>query len=320
MTRKGKGRGKKTKSPKHLPLPSDKGLSPISQTSQIESGDEQPGEANTSETQIPSVFVGDNDSEQAESVTEVQTQSSTFVASGGATTSYNPEQSEQDQDQRQLEVGLSQIASYSKNNSVLSPLSAVFESNLNNIRDKNTKETSTGVGATQEASARDNHEENTNKETSVNTTHSNIAWKNSTGTVNRGENGAGAESSFDSMWAKKWHELDELESARREALDKQMQEARLKLEREMNRATVEHEITMKRREIEQKQAELHQLEEMYGDSTGHLDRVVESTNSIDNVASYHSQRHQGTIPSDATQQSTSQDNSFKLQHLLERSY
>lgn len=62
MTRKGKGRGKKTKSPKHLPSPSDKGLSPVSQTSQIESGDEQPSEVNTSETQIPSVFVGDNNS------------------------------------------------------------------------------------------------------------------------------------------------------------------------------------------------------------------------------------------------------------------
>jgi hypothetical protein len=42
-----------------------------------------------------------------------------------------------------------------------------------------------------------------------------------------------------------------------------MQEAKLKLEAEMNRAKMEQEILSKRRQIEQQQAELHQLEQMY---------------------------------------------------------
>ena len=58
--------------------------------------------------------------------------------------------------QRQLEVGLSQIAFFSKDNPVLSPLADVFESNLNNIRDKNTKESQSNVDLMQSNAARGN--------------------------------------------------------------------------------------------------------------------------------------------------------------------
>ena len=325
MTKKGKGRGKKTNSPKHLPSPSaGKGLSPTvasPQSGQVESEGEQSNGVDASEDQNSPVFVEEDNSEQAaESVTEAaQSQSPTFVVSDEVTTNLSPRQSQQDLEQQQLELGLNQIASYSKNNPVLSPLAPLFESNLNNIRDKNTRETSSGVGATQSNLARDIREENSNKQTRVNTTRSDIARETPTRTVNYGETGAGTASPFDSMWSEKWRELEELENARREAFDKQMHDARLKLEKEMNRAKVEHEIMMKRRAIERQQVELHQLEEMYGNSTAPQDRVLESGNNSDSEASYRGQRPQTTIASDTTQQNTLiQDNSFQLQHLLEK--
>ena len=181
MTKKGKGRGKKTNSPKHLPSPSaGKGLSPTvasPQSGQVESEGEQSNGVDASEDQNSPVFVEEDNSEQAaESVTEAaQSQGPTFVVSGEVTTDLSPRQGQRDLEQQQLELGLNQIASYSKNNPVLSPLAPLFESNLNNIRDKNTRETSSGVGATQSNLARDIREENSNRQTRVNTTRSDIA-------------------------------------------------------------------------------------------------------------------------------------------------
>ncbi len=161
-------------------------------------------------------------------------------------------------------MGLSQIASFSKDNPVLSPLADVFESNLDKIRDKNTKESQPNVDATQSNAARGNAcEENMNKQTRMNTTHCDLARENPICTINYEENRAGATSSFNSMWEKKWCELEEAENVRRETIEKQMQEARLKLEKEISRARVEHEIMMKRREVERQQAELQQLENLY---------------------------------------------------------
>jgi hypothetical protein len=101
----------------------------------------------------------------------------------------------------------------------------------------------------------DSHDKNTSRQTHVENTCNSDAV--------HGINGAGASTSFNSMWAERWRELEELEVRRRQALDKQMQEAKLKLEAEMNRAKMEQEILSKRRQIEQQQAELHQLEQMY---------------------------------------------------------
>ena len=102
------------------------------------------------------------------------------------------------------------------------------------------------------------------------------ATRGNSRTVNQRESGAAVASSFDSQWAAKSRELKELENARKEELNKRMLDASLKLEREMNRAKVEHEIMMKKQNIEQQQAELHQLELMYGDDAEPLDRVSES--------------------------------------------
>jgi hypothetical protein len=55
----------------------------------------------------------------------VQSQSLLSVASGEATTSFASREIQVDQEQRQLEVGLSQVASSSKKNPVLSPRAAV---------------------------------------------------------------------------------------------------------------------------------------------------------------------------------------------------
>ena len=263
----------------------------------------------------------DNNSEQAESVTDVvqsQTRSQipTLGASGEATTSSDSAGLIANKEQRQLEVGLSQIALFSKDNPVLSPLADVFESNLNNIRDKNTKESQSNVDLTQSNAARGNaREENMNKQTRVNTTHSDLARENPTRTMNYEENGAGATSSFNSMWEKKWRELEEAENARREALDKQMQDARLKLEKEMSRARVEHEIMMKRREIERQQAELQQLENLYEHDADTQRRAPGGRNDdVYYEHNYVNQPLQNTI----TGTSTPVQDKDSLQYLLER--
>ncbi|CAB4037394.1 Hypothetical predicted protein, partial [Paramuricea clavata] len=181
----------------------------------------------------------------------------------------------------------------------------VFESNVNKIRDKNTERLSTRVGATQRISVRDNiREGNTVEQTRVKPT--------------RSKNGAGASSSFDSMWAERGHELEEIENARRKELDKQMHDAKLKLEMEMNRAKAEHEILVKRREIERQQAELRQLEEMYGASTRPLQRDKDSRSDNDNVIDYHSQQPQNTTTSDTIPQNPLHESPGQLQYLLER--
>ena len=247
----------------------------------------------------------------------VQLQSPLSVASGEATTSFASREGQVYQEQRQLEVGLSQIASFSKKNPVLSPLAAVFESNINKIRDKNTEKLSTRVGATQSISARDNiREVNTVEQARVKPTRSDLARENNARLVNYEENGAGTSSSFDSMWAERWHELEEIENARRKELDKQMHHAKLKLEMEMNRAKAEHEILVKRREIERQQAELRQLEEMYGASTRPLQRDTDSRN--DNVIDYHCQQPQNTSISDTIPQNPLHESPGQLQYLLER--
>jgi Skp family chaperone for outer membrane proteins len=127
-----------------------------------------------------------------------------------------------------------------------------------------------------------------------------------------GINGAGASTSFNSMWAERWRELEELEVRRRQALDKQMQEAKLKLEAEMNRAKMEQEILSKRRQIEQQQAELHQLQQMYGNRTEPEDRVPESRN--DCVTRSSGQPPQNVTVSDIAEQNTMHSDSFQLQH------
>ena len=147
-------------------------------------------------------------------------------------------------------MGLNNIASYSKDIPVLLPLAAVFESKLNDIHNKNTKETTSRVELTQNSTMRETREENTNELTRTRDMNREATRENSR-TVNQWENGADIASSFDSQWAAKFHELEELENACKEELNKQMLDARLKLEREMNRAKVEHEIMMKKRNIEQ---------------------------------------------------------------------
>jgi hypothetical protein len=53
-----------------------------------------------------------------------------------------------------------------------------------------------------------------------------------------------------------------------------MMQSLIKLEMEMNRTKAEHGILVKRREIERQQAELRQLEDMYGASTRLLQRGI----------------------------------------------
>ena len=80
----------------------------------------------------------------------------------------------------------------------------------------------------------------------------------------------------------------------------------------MNRAKVEHEIMMKKRNIEQQQAELRQLERMYGAGAEPLDRVSKSTHD-DYGVTRRGQEPQSTTVSDATYSNATQDNSFQLQ-------
>ena len=120
------------------------------------------------------------------------------------------------------------------------------------------------------------------------------------------------------MWAERWRELEEIENARRKELDKQMHDAKLKLEMEMNRAKAEHEILVKRREIERQQAELRQLEEMYGASTRPLQRDKDSRSDNDNVIDYHSRQPQNTSISDTIPQNPLHESPGQLQYLLER--
>ncbi|CAB3993643.1 Hypothetical predicted protein [Paramuricea clavata] len=265
MTKKRKSRARKSSVSngvsKSQTSPADHELSPTSQANQVESEEEQTEQsdnANVLESQNSPVFVRDNNVDQSENTTDVvQLQSPLSVASGEATTT------------------------------------AVFESNINKIRDKNTEKLSTRVGATQSISARDNiREVNTVEQTRVKPTRSDPARENNARLVSYEENGAGASSSFDSMWAERWRELEEIENARRKELDKQMHDAKLKLEMEMNRAKAEHEILVKRREIERQQAELRQLEEI--------------------------QQPQNTSISDTIPQNPLHESPGQLQYLLER--
>jgi hypothetical protein len=249
------------------------------------------------------VTVTDNDSEQFGSVTDVaQSQNPTLGASGEATTSSDSAGLRSNQEQRQLEVGLSQIASVSKDNPVLSPLAAVFKSNLNKIRNKNTKGTQPNVDATQSNVAHGGPcEENTHKYSSqrLRTRKSDLHDKL------RGEWG------FDSMWDKRWRELEEAENVHREALEKQMQDARLKL----GRARVEHEIVIKRWEIERQQAELQELESLYKHDAETQRRAPGGRNEdVYNVHNYINQPLRNTI----TGTSTPVQDKDQLQCLLER--
>ena len=117
---------------------------------------------------------------------------------------------------------------------------------------------------------------------------------------NSQENAAGAESAFDSLWREKWRELEQLKNARREALEREMQDAKLKLEQEMNRAKVEHDIMIKRREIERQQAELLQLQEIYENNARTQSGVLDTRNNILSNIDCNSQQQQNTFSGDAT--------------------
>ena len=183
-----------------------------------------------------------------------QLQCPPFVISGEAMTSSGSVNHGENQEQQELEVGLSQVASHSKNNPVLSPLAVVFESNLHIVRNKNTEAPRVNVDITQnDPACGDTRENGPNVQTRANTTYNGMVGENSAQLTDN------ATSVFDSQWAEKFRELELLETARKEALDKQMLDARLKLEKEMNQARAEHEI-LKKREIE-RQAELRLLEE-----------------------------------------------------------
>ena len=175
--------------------------------------------------------------------------------------------------EHQLEVGLHQLASYSKTSTVLSPLAPIFESNLNNIRDgadvvnKNSQLSSPRVGPAQNSGARG--------ESSREPTREETAGEGPTRPVESDVIGAGAPSSFDSAWLKKFQELEKLENSRKKALEEEMQDARRELEVEMNRARVEHKIMEKRQEIERQQFELRKLEEStYGQSPAPTDTFI----------------------------------------------
>jgi hypothetical protein len=197
MTKKRKSRARKSsvsnEVSKSQTSPADHELSPTSQANQVESEEEQSDNTNVLEPQSSPVFVRDNNVDQSENLADVvQLQSPLSVE---ATTSFASREGQVDQEQRQLEVGLSQIASFSKKNPVLSPLAAVFESNINKIHDKNTEKLSTCVGATQSISAHDNiREVNTVEQTHVKPMRSNLARENNARLVNYEENGAGASS------------------------------------------------------------------------------------------------------------------------------
>ena len=75
---------------------------------------------------------------------------------------------------------------------------------------------------------------------------------------------------------------------------------------------------MKKRNIEPQQAELRQLEEIYGDVAEPLDRVSGSRHNVNYGVTHHSQQPQNTTMSDRSYPNATQDNSFQLQHLLEK--
>ena len=355
MTRKRRVRSKRTNvQSKKLQSPSNQNSSPTSQLSHGESEEEQVEQldsTNASEVQNSPELVQDDEGEQAETnASVIQVESPKHVAPGEATTSFGSLEQEVDQEQHELEVGLSEIASFSRKNDVLSPLAGVFESNLNKIRNQNTKNTVSHVGATQRSAARGNmHEGLANQQTRVNTTNGDFERENLTrNQENFQENGAGAETSFDSLWREKWRELEQLENARREALEREMQDAKLKLEQEMNRAKVEHDIMIKRQEIERQQAELFQLEEIYENNARTQSRVLDTRNNILSNTDCNSQQQENTSSGDAApvpqhtlvpqhapvQRHTpapqaqprvqhasapvQRENSFQLQHLLEK--
>ena len=123
MTKKRKSRARKSsvsnEVSKSQTSPADHELSPTSQANQVESEEEQSHNTNVLEPQNSPVFVRDNNVDQSENLADVvQLQSPLSVVSGEATTSFASRERQVDQEQRQLEVGLSQIASFSKKNPV----------------------------------------------------------------------------------------------------------------------------------------------------------------------------------------------------------
>ena len=317
MTRKKKVQGKKTNVSKDLPSPSVQNLSPLSENSQGQTEEEQLEDSNASDIRNSTGLAEESGGEQVEGLTNVdnvsQLQCPPFVISGEATTSSGSINHGENQEQQELEAGLSQVASHSKNNPVLSPLAAVFESNLNIVRNKNTEAPRVNVDITQnDPTCGDTRENGPNIQTRANTTYNGMVGENSAQLTDN------ATSVFDSQWAEKFRKLEQLENARREALDKQMLDARLKLEKEMNQARAEHEILKKRREIERQQAELRLLEEEYGNKLRPLVSASENLSNADNPNNYYNQQPQTTTTCGTTLPNISKDNSFQLQHLLER--
>ena len=236
-------------------------------------------------------------------------------AGGEPATGSSPVETMSDRREHQLQVGLHQLASYSKNSSVLSTLAPIFESNLNIIRDgtdvvnKNTQMAPSRVGPAQSSTAcggvyEANSRENTRDETREGPPSDTI--------------GAGAASSFDLLWAKRFHELEEVENSRKIELEKEMHDARCKLEIEMNRAKIEREVMEKRREIERQQLELRKLEESaYGQSPEHADTFISSFNTPDRVG-YRTWEPNDPGVRTIPVSSESRDSASQLQHLLER--
>ena len=167
MTKKGKGRGKKTSISKQLQSSPGELNNPSSPESQEQSGQQQLDDSNVSELQNPVVLAQENASGLAENKTNsgnvAQLHSPSFVASGEATTSFGSIERGENQEQRELEVGLNSIASYSKDIPVMSPLAAVFESKLNDIHNKHTKETTSCVELTQNSTMGETREKSTDE-------------------------------------------------------------------------------------------------------------------------------------------------------------
>ena len=97
----------------------------------------------------------------------------------------------------------------------MSPLAVVFESNLNDIHNKNTKETTSRVELTQNSTTREARKKNTSELAREKNANSEATRGNSR-TINQRESGASVASSFDAQWAAKFRELEELENGRRE--------------------------------------------------------------------------------------------------------
>jgi hypothetical protein len=124
MTKKKRGRGKKSSSPKQLQQPSlaDEQSSTF-QTSEVESDEEQLDERNGSTAQNTPISVADKDCGRAENAHSKEQISD---CSGDVAASLEPVECGLDKGRQQLEVGLSQIASIFISSYILRQILLIF--------------------------------------------------------------------------------------------------------------------------------------------------------------------------------------------------